>query len=123
MLFRSGLFVLVWCVAARREKRALFLLLGYFAQLVPWMFISRITFEYHYFACSLFLALTLGYVFALMRDAKAPGWQTRVLGLTALSILVFVLFYPALSGELVDNAAATKLLKWLPTWPFVRILP
>ena len=73
-----GLFVLVWCVAARREKRALFLLLGYFAQLVPWMFISRIPFEYPYFPCSAFLLLVLGYVFALMRDNtkiwRVPVW-------------------------------------------------
>ena len=82
------------------------------------LFISRITFEYHYFACSVFLVLALGYVFSLLREAREPGWQARVLGLVTVSVLVFALFYPALSGARVDNETATKLLKWLPTWPF-----
>ena len=35
--------------AAKRERTALFLLVGYLAQVLPWVFISRLTFEYHYF--------------------------------------------------------------------------
>lgn len=112
-----GLFVLVWCVAARREKRALYLLLGYFAQLVPWMFISRITFEYHYFPCSAFLVLVLGYVFALIRD-NAKNWRVPVWGLTALQTAVFAFFYPQLWGAQLDTAKASLLYRWLPSWPF-----
>ena len=112
-----GLFVLVWCVAARREKRALFLLLGYFAQLVPWMFISRITFEYHYFPCSAFLVLVLGYVFALIRD-NADNWRVPVWGLTVLQTAVFAFFYPQLWGAQLDAAKASLLYRWLPSWPF-----
>ena len=113
-----ALFVLGYTAIFRRDRRAAFLLLGYGAQLVPWLFISRITFEYHYFACSVFLVLALGYVFALLREAREPGWRLRVLGLIAVSAAVFALFYPALSGARVDNDTATALLKWLPTWPF-----
>ena len=112
-----GLFVLVWCVAARREKRALFLLLGYFAQLVPWMFISRITFEYHYFPCSAFLVLVLGYVFALIRD-NMRNWRVPVWGLTALQMAVFAFFYPQLWGAQLDTARSSLLYRWLPSWPF-----
>jgi len=32
------------------------------------------------------------------------------------SLLLFIMFYPALSGAPV--AADTRLLGWLPTWPF-----
>ncbi len=113
-----ALFVLGYTAIARRDRKAAFLLLGYAAQLLPWVFISRVTFEYHYFACSVFLVLALGYVFSLLRDNPAPGWRARVVGLCVLSLLVFVLFFPAISGEPVDNAAATKVMKWLPTWPF-----
>ncbi len=113
-----ALFVLAYAAIFRRDRRAAFLLLGYAAQLAPWLFIRRITFEYHYFACAVFLVLALGYVFALLREAREPLWRARVLGLVALSAAVFALFYPALSGARVDNEAATRLLKWLPTWPF-----
>ena len=112
-----GLFVLVWCVAARREKKALFLLLAYFAQLVPWMFITRITFAYHYFPCSAFLVLVLGYVFALMRD-NTKIWRVPVWGLTALQAAVFAFFYPVLWGAQLETAKASLLYRWLPTWPF-----
>lgn len=113
-----ALFVLGYMFLFRRDKKAGFLLLGYLAQLVPWMFITRITFEYHYFPSSVFLVLALGYVFSLMERVKEPGWKGRILGLTALCAAVFVLFYPALSGARVDNATATRFLQWLPTWPF-----
>ena len=113
-----GLFALGWMAIGRRDRKAAFLLLAYLAQLVPWVFISRITFEYHYFACSVFLVLTLGYMIALMRDAEAPHWRLRAIGLCVAAALVFWLFYPAISGARVDSATATKLLRWLPTWPF-----
>ena len=47
----------------RRCARALFIVIGYLAQLVPWFFIGRITFAYHYFPSILFLVLALAYVF------------------------------------------------------------
>lgn len=112
-----GLFVLGWCAVARRERKALFLLLGYLAQLVPWMFISRITFEYHYFPCSVFLVLVLGYVFALMRD-NMKSWRAAVWGLTVLQTAVFLFFYPALWGAELNTRTASLLYRWLPSWPF-----
>ena len=117
-----ALFVLGYTAIFRHDRRAAFLLLGYLAQLLPWVFITRVTFAYHYFACSVFLVLALGYVFSLLREAAEPGWLARVLGLVLVSAAAFALFYPAVSGATVDSAAATKLLKWLPTWPFVRLL-
>ena len=109
-----SLFVLGYMALARRDKKAGFLLIGYLAQLLPWVFITRITFEYHYFPSSVFLILALGYVFSLM--GRRERW--RILGLTGLCAALFVLFYPALSGLRVDNSAASALLQWLPTWPF-----
>ena len=112
-----ALGVLAWCAAARRDRKALFLLLGYLAQLVPWVFISRVTFEYHYFPCSVFLVLALGYVFALMRD-NVRAWRFPVWGLTALQSAVFVFFYPQLWGAELPSKTASLLYRWLPAWPF-----
>ncbi len=112
-----SLFVLLYMALIRRDRKAGFLLWGYLAQLLPWVLITRTTFEYHYFPCSVFLVLSLGYVFSLMRDCE-KNWKWRVFGLCGLSAALFVLFYPAISGLPVNNSAATKLMKWLPTWPF-----
>ena len=109
-----SLFVLIYTATFRRDRCAGFILLGYLAQLIPWLFVTRITFEYHYFPCSVFLVLSLGYCFNLMRH-NLKHWKWYVSGFVALSIALFVMFYPALSGKPV---AATGLLSWLPTWPF-----
>ena len=109
-----SLFVLIYTAIFRRDRCAGFILLGYLAQLIPWMLVTRITFEYHYFPCSVFLVLSLGYCFNLMRH-NLRHWKWYVSGFVTLSIALFVMFYPALSGKPV---AATGLLSWLPTWPF-----
>ena len=112
-----ALFVLGYEAVAKRDRRAAFILIGYLAQLLPWVFITRITFEYHYFACTVFLVLALGYVIALMRQWN-PRWRVYAVGMAVLCVAMFIMFYPALSGMRVDNAAASRLLRWLPTWPF-----
>ena len=112
-----SLFVLLYMALIRRDRKAGFLLWGYLAQLLPWVLITRTTFEYHYFPSSVFLVLALGYVFSLMRDCE-KNWKWRVFGLCGLSAALFVLFYPAISGLPVNGETATKFLKWLPTWPF-----
>lgn len=112
-----SLFVLVFCAIYHRDGNAAFILVGYFAQLVPWMFVTRLTFEYHYFPCSVFLVLGLAYVFRLMensaRHSKAYLWS-----FVAVSGALFILFYPVLSGRPVRNEFANTYLEWLPTWPF-----
>ena len=112
----AGLIAMAMCAVfaiKRRDDVSLFIVIGYLAQLLPWVFITRITFEYHYFACTVFLVLALGYVIALMRQWN-PRWRVYAVGMAVLCVAVFIMFYPALSGMRVDNAAASRLLRWLP---------
>ena len=101
--------------AAKRERTALFILVGYLAQVLPWVFISRLTFEYHYFAATLFLVLALGYVFDRLRQR---GYFGIVYAFIAASGALFALFYPVLTGVTVSRSYAWNVLKWLPDWPF-----
>lgn len=112
-----SLFVLLYTAICRRDKTAAFIFVGYLAQLLPWVFIERLTFEYHYFPCTVFLVLSLGYSCKLIR-LGCKRWRWYLGGLATVSAALFVLFYPALSGLAVDNATATKLMGWLSTWPF-----
>ena len=115
-----GAFSLVVCAvyALRggedRDDRAVFILIGYLAQLLPWVFISRITFEYHYFACTVFLALALGYLFDRLRER---GQMRLVWVCTGVCVVLFALLYPALAGVEVSRTFSTHFLKWLPSWP------
>ena len=98
----------------KRDLRAVFILIGYLAQLLPWVFISRITFEYHYIACTVFLALALALLFDELRER---GQMRLVWVCTGTCVALFALFYPALAGVEVSRTFSTHFLKWLPSWP------
>jgi dolichyl-phosphate-mannose-protein mannosyltransferase len=102
---------------AKRDKKALFILIGYLAQLLPWVLVSRITFAYHYFPSSVFLVLALCHVFDTIRQ-KDLHWQRYVYTYTGLCLLLFVMFYPVLSGIRVSTDYTTTFLRWFPSWPF-----
>ena len=113
----ASMLVMIYLALFRRDKKAGFIFVGYLAQLVPWVFITRTTFEYHYFPSSVFLVLAIAYVFSLIREGNTR-WKPYIYGLTAMSAALFIVFYPALSGMRVNGALASNLLKWLPNWPF-----
>jgi len=100
----------------RKSARALFITLGYLSQLVPWMFITRITFAYHYFPSMLFLVFAIAFAMdgILERDKAYCG--AAVYGLTGLAVGLYAAFYPVLIGLYVPNWYA-RALQWLPSWP------
>lgn len=108
---------MVWQTVKHRDGKALFILIGYLSSLVPWMFISRVTFAYHYFPCLIFLVLSICHVFNSFR-LRDPGWKVKVFGATAACLLLFAVFYPVLSGVAAPRKYL-ELLSWIPgAWPF-----
>lgn len=111
------MFYMAYLAFRKRDGRALFILVGYLSQLLPWMDISRLTFEYHYFPSMVFLTLAVCHFFSVIRRSD-PHWKRSAYLFTGLSLFLFVLFYPALSGVAVPNWYGATFLKWLPSWPF-----
>jgi len=105
-----------WLGVRRKDKAALFLLVGYLAQLVPWLGVKRIIFEYHYFPCLPFLVLAICYVLDALRGIDRR-WPRRALCFAGAAVVLFALFYPALSGVETSSFYFYRLLKWLPSWP------
>ena len=111
-----SLTVLLYTALVRHDREAAFLLIAFASGIVPWMFISRLTFEYHYFASAAFLIPVICYVFALMeRSTPHANWYS--VGFTIASVLLFFVFFPVLNGLPVNNELATRFLAWLPSWP------
>lgn len=109
---------MVWLAIRDRDERAIFILIGYLANLLPWVLVSRLTFAYHYFPCTVFLVLALGYIFADLRR-RDVRWPLMNGGFTALCIGLFAVFYPVLSGVRVSEEYTQYFLKWFAdTWPF-----
>ncbi|MCL2407392.1 MAG: phospholipid carrier-dependent glycosyltransferase [Defluviitaleaceae bacterium] len=101
-----------------KEKTALFIILGYLAQFLPWMYISRILFIYHYFPAVPFVALMMGYcLHDLCRRHRAAGIAAGVT-VAVLAGILFVLFYPVISGYPISLESAERL-RWLPRWVLV----
>lgn len=101
----------------RRDSRALFILIGYFSQLLPWIIITRIAFAYHYFTCTIFIVLALCYVLNNIWERKNGRYRTAVYGFTGAVVVVFAMFYPVLSGATVAEQYAYNFLRWFPSWP------
>lgn len=112
-----AIFCMVYQSIFRKDRTALFILIGYLAQLLPWLLIPRILFEYHYFPCTVFLLLALGHMFRTL-EFHHPHPRRAILAFTAVSAVLFVAFYPVLSGYPVKASLASRLLKWFETWPF-----
>ena len=100
-----------------RSPQALFIVMGYLSQLVPWMFIGRTTFEYHYFPSTLFLVLAISLLFDGLIE-RSRRWKNGVYGLTALAVGLYIAFYPVLVGLMVPTWYTSSFLKWFPSWPF-----
>lgn len=117
LLLYLGLCVLILRYASGGyDGRAAFLVVGYLAQLVPWMFVGRTTFEYHYFPSLLFLVFAVGYLFNGLAE-RDRDWRTPLYGLTGLSVGLYALFYPVLIGLTIPTWYE-PLVKWIESWPF-----
>ena len=112
-----AMLFMFWRTVKRRDFRAGMISVGYLASLLPWVFISRLTFAYHYFPCMLFLAIALGYVFALICKHIAD-WKPWIYSFCGAAGILFVMFYPVLTG-IPFSRRYTALLAWFPgAWPF-----
>ena len=103
----------------RRDGKALFILIGYLSQLLPWVVVSRIVFIYHYFPSTLFIVMALAHVFNTILERGQGRYKQAVYGYTASAGVLFFMFYPALTGIYAPNWYFRYLLRWIPgAWPF-----
>ncbi|OXM87462.1 phospholipid carrier-dependent glycosyltransferase [Paenibacillus rigui] len=99
------------------ERTAVFLSVAYVSQYIPWMLVPRMTFLYHYFAMVPFLILALAY-YCKQWMLEQPVKRRRLTVYLAAVAVCFILFYPVLSGLVVDRSYAEHVLKWFPRWQF-----
>jgi len=104
-------------VFTHRDGKALFILIGYLAQLLPWVMVTRILFAYHYFPSSLFLVLALAHVFNTIVERWKESGKSAIYAYTAVTGSLFALFYPMLAGMFLPFWYFSSLLKWFASWP------
>lgn len=129
-IFWLGLVALSWClylVLRRRDRVALFILLGFlFDWLVLWSWPSRILFFYEFIEAVPFVCLALAYCCTRLIDRRAVVQLARVrLGTHSLApaaaavvlsvILCFAYFYPLWTGQPIPSSDFFQHI-WIPGW-------
>ena len=110
-------FYLAWLWLTKKDRTAAFLTVGYLAQYLPWFFVTRVTFIYHYFPSVAFVVLMVMYSILQWRKNVPRRLFLTVgilYGLTAFAL--FLLFYPVLSGQPVEASFVARYLRWFPGW-------
>ncbi|MDY3917777.1 MAG: phospholipid carrier-dependent glycosyltransferase [Candidatus Limivivens sp.] len=116
LVWWGGLIALVhqfylWRV--QKCKNARYLILAYFSTLLPWLFIHRTVFIYQYYLSSMTLILMIGNSVVHLKKGK----KIMIL-LSVVSISLFFLFYPVISGSPVKADYVNQVLEWMHTWKF-----
>jgi dolichyl-phosphate-mannose--protein O-mannosyl transferase len=102
----------------KRAKEPFVIVVGYLAQLAPWILVKRITYAYHYFPSMVFLTLAICYVFNNIFKLH-PSRKRRVYVFVGVSMAIFFLLLPPTAGLQMPNWYSAWFVRWLPSWhPF-----
>lgn len=108
----------LWCLAglSKKNKKPEFwpiglMILGYLGNLVPYIFVSRVAFLYHYFPSLIFLIVLLGF-FVWKYFKKYP----LLIGVVILITIVFFIFFAPLSYGLSLTEPIFNSKIWFRNW-------
>jgi dolichyl-phosphate-mannose-protein mannosyltransferase len=98
------------------DLTAIYIVVVFFFSWLPYVFIGRATYIYHFYLSVPLLCLAITYFIN-------KYWSTRKGKIAAIAIFagavaLFVLFYPVISGAPVTTAYVHSYLKWFPSWYF-----
>lgn len=111
---------MLYLAFVQKKKTATFLCIGYLAQFLPWVLVTRCTFIYHYFPSVPFLVLMIAYSLNQLKSKVKPMTFIGILtGYAVAAFLLFLLFYPILSGQPIDKNFVVSYLRWIDGWVFV----
>lgn len=95
-----------------RDRKTLFILLGYFIFWIPWVFTPRIMFLSHYLPSIPFMAIGLG---TTLNKLYGSGYKYVVYSIIVLIIFAFFYFYPITSGYPIEVSKISKFM-WISSW-------
>ncbi len=111
--FLSVLF-LIWRVIKRKHTKVLlFILTGFLVNYIPFIFIGRVMFLYHYEAALVFSILAICYI--LQYEVPEAKRAKVTWALLIVCLVLFIYFAPLTYGTHLSDAAL-KARMWLPTW-------
>lgn len=114
----AAFFHQIYRWSVKKDRISAMLVIAYASLIIPWMFVKRTVFIYHYLTCLSILVLMISYS---VRTGIRDGSKRKKVMIVAaiISIALFAMFYPVLSGADVPREYINAALKWLPGWRFV----
>ena len=91
---------------------------GYAVQFLPWVLVPRCTFSYHYFPSVPFVTMMIVYCMVKLVEYDRK-WLKWCIVYLVVAFLLFLLFYPVLSGQPILESMARDGLRWLQDWQLV----
>lgn len=105
----------VYYTVKKKDKLGLFLIVSYLSQYVPWILIPRLTYIYHYFPSVPFVIMMIAYCSKQLVN-ESPKFKRYVFGYLVASLVLFIMFYPVLSGMPVSKDYVSTFLRWFDSW-------
>jgi dolichyl-phosphate-mannose-protein mannosyltransferase len=96
------------------DVQAIYIVVVYAFSWLPYIFIGRATYIYHYYLSVPMICLATTYFIN-------KYWNTRLgkvaaIAIFAASVAMFLLFYPVISGAPVSTSFINNYLRWFPSW-------
>ncbi len=82
---------------------------------LPWVFIGRLSFIYYFYSVTPFWILAITYV---LNEQLQVGNKKCVYGYLLICGLLFIMFYPVISGVPFYRSYVIKYLLWFSSWNF-----
>ncbi|QWR76976.1 phospholipid carrier-dependent glycosyltransferase [Candidatus Magnetomonas plexicatena] len=91
---------------------------GFLAQYLPWILVPRLTFIYHFYASVPFLIFSITYVIMWLEEQSPKRYKLLTYSYLIIVFVLFVMFYPVLTGVTVSRAYVDTWLRWFNSWVF-----
>ncbi len=111
------IFVMTRLFSLKGRRTDLYIVLGFAAQYLPWVLVPRSMFIYHYFASVPFIILATVRVYRYLRVRGFKWSRPVMIAVLAAALILFVGFYPLMSGTPVLRSYA-NYLRWFNWYNF-----
>ena len=103
----------------KRDKKMTVIFTAIAFQYLPWFGITRIVFIYHFFSSVPFMILSIVYIIKNLLESSRSQMKYVIFGYLTLVLVLFILFYPVLSGLEVPRSYVLDYLQWFKNkWTF-----
>ena len=113
-----AVLILIYKWIAKPNHIIAFILVAIFAQYLPYAFFTRISFIYYFYPVTPFIILAIVYILKLAFENTNKIYHYLAYAYIVLTIILFLMYFPVLSGLDIARDYTVKVLLLLKSWNF-----